>query len=172
MTPSVETKLVDLARIVAAKRFLVLMEGPISSGKTSSIEFLANRTGHRFVRISNNEHTDIHFAPTDVMEALNCLLDDNRELVIPETQEVVRPHPHFMLFAGQNPPGLYYALREIQRIVTVFRELQKRRQSSPVFESKHGFAIFRDLFRWASCDELRGASSHWVHASCGASETK
>ncbi|GME83467.1 unnamed protein product [Ambrosiozyma monospora] len=50
---------------------------------------------------------ELNLAPTDVLEALNRLLDDNRELFIPETQEVVRPHPEFMLFATQNPPGLY-----------------------------------------------------------------
>ncbi|KAG7818238.1 hypothetical protein KL928_003239 [Ogataea angusta] len=50
---------------------------------------------------------ELNLAPTDVLEALNRLLDDNRELFIPETQEVVRPHPDFMLFATQNPPGLY-----------------------------------------------------------------
>lgn len=50
---------------------------------------------------------ELNLAPTDVLEALNRLLDDNRELLIPETQEVVRPHPDFMLFATQNPPGLY-----------------------------------------------------------------
>lgn len=228
MTPSVETKLVDLARIISAKRFPVLIEGPTSSGKTSSIEYLAKRTGHRFVRINNHEHTDIqeyigtyvsepvtgklvfkegllvralrqgdwivldelNLAPTDVLEALNRLLDDNRELVIPETQEVVRPHPHFMLFATQNPPGLYAGRKVLsrafrnrflevhfedvpqaeletilcqrcriapsygQRIVAVFRELQKRRQSSRVFESKHGFATLRDLFRWAGRDAI------------------
>ncbi|KAI0822070.1 midasin [Trametes gibbosa] len=228
MTPSVETKLIDLARIIAAKRFPVLIEGPTSSGKTSSIEYLAKRTGHRFVRINNHEHTDIqeyigtyvsdpatgklvfkegllvralrqgdwivldelNLAPTEVLEALNRLLDDNRELVIPETQEVVRPHPHFMLFATQNPPGLYAGRKVLsrafrnrflevhfedvpqaeletilcqrcriapsygQRIVAVFRELQKRRQSSRVFESKHGFATLRDLFRWAGRDAM------------------
>ncbi|KAI0631943.1 midasin [Trametes polyzona] len=228
MTPSVETKLVDLARIISAKRFPVLIEGPTSSGKTSSIEYLAKRTGHRFVRINNHEHTDIqeyigtylsdpvtgklvfkegllvralrqgdwivldelNLAPTDVLEALNRLLDDNRELVIPETQEVVRPHPHFMLFATQNPPGLYAGRKVLsrafrnrflevhfedvpqaeletilcqrcriapsygQRIVAVFRELQKRRQSSRVFESKQGFATLRDLFRWAGRDAM------------------
>ncbi|RDX53520.1 midasin [Lentinus brumalis] len=228
MTPSVETKLIDLARIIAAKRFPVLIEGPTSSGKTSSIEYLAKRSGHRFVRINNHEHTDIqeyigtyvsdpvtgklvfkegllvralrqgdwivldelNLAPTDVLEALNRLLDDNRELVIPETQEVVRPHPHFMLFATQNPPGLYAGRKVLsrafrnrflevhfedvpqaeletilcqrcriapsygQRIVSVFRELQKRRQSGRVFESKHGFATLRDLFRWAGRDAM------------------
>jgi midasin len=228
ITPSVETKLVNLARIIATRRFPVLIEGPTSSGKTSSVEYLARRTGHRFVRINNHEHTDIqeylgsyisdpltgklvykdgllvralrsgdwlvldelNLAPTDVLEALNRLLDDNRELVIPETQEVVRPHPHFMLFATQNPPGLYAGRKILsrafrnrflevhfddvpqteletilcqrcciapsygQRIVSVFLELQKRRQTGRVFESKHGFATLRDLFRWASRDAI------------------
>jgi len=44
---------------------------------------------------------ELNLAPSPVLEALNRLLDDNRELVVPETQEVVRPHPHFMLFATQ-----------------------------------------------------------------------
>ncbi|KAJ7432805.1 P-loop containing nucleoside triphosphate hydrolase protein [Mycena galericulata] len=228
MTPSVETKLIDLARIVLTRRFPVLIEGPTSSGKTSSVEYLAKRTGHRFIRINNHEHTDIqeylgsyvsdpatgklvfkdgllvralrngdwivldelNLAPTDVLEALNRLLDDNRELVIPETQEVVRPNPHFMLFATQNPPGLYAGRKVLSRafrnrflevhfedvpqteletilcqrcriapsygkkIVSVFRELQKRRQSSRVFETKQGFATLRDLFRWAGRDAI------------------
>ena len=228
MTPSVETKLVDLARIILTRRFPILIEGPTSSGKTSSVEYLAKRTGHRFIRINNHEHTDIqeyigsyvsdpltgklvfkdgllvralrngdwivldelNLAPTDVLEALNRLLDDNRELIIPETQEVVRPHPHFMLFATQNPPGLYAGRKVLSRafrnrflevhfedvpqaeletilcqrcqiapsygkkIVNVFHELQKRRQSSRVFESKQGFATLRDLFRWAGRDAI------------------
>ena len=228
LTPSVHQKLIDLARIILTRRFPILIEGPTSSGKTSSIEYLAKRTGHRFVRINNHEHTDIqeylgsyvsdpltgklvfndglliqalreghwivldelNLAPTDVLEALNRLLDDNRELVIPETQEVVRPHPHFMLFATQNPPGLYAGRKVLSRafrnrflevhfedvpqaeletilcqrcriapsygkkIVTVFHELQKRRQTSRVFESKHSFATLRDLFRWAGRDAV------------------
>ena len=228
MTPSVERKLIDLARIISTRMFPVLIEGPTSSGKTSTVEFLAKKTGHRFVRINNHEHTDIqeylgtyvsdpisgklvfkdglllqalrrgdwivldelNLAPTDVLEALNRLLDDNRELFIPETQEVIKPHPHFMLFATQNPPGLYAGRKVLsrafrsrflevhfddvpqaeletilcqrcriapsyaQRIVSVFRELQKRRQTSRVFESKQGFATLRDLFRWAGRDAV------------------
>ena len=50
---------------------------------------------------------ELNLAPSEVFEALNRLLDDNREIFIPETQEIVHPHPHFMLFATQNPPGLY-----------------------------------------------------------------
>jgi midasin len=50
---------------------------------------------------------ELNLAPTDVLEALNRVLDDNRELFIPETQKTVKAHPLFMLFATQNPPGLY-----------------------------------------------------------------
>ncbi|KAE9976099.1 hypothetical protein EG328_002315 [Venturia inaequalis] len=58
---------------------------------------------------------ELNLAPTDVLEALNRLLDDNRELLIPETQEVVRPHPDFMLFATQNPAGLYGGRKHLSR---------------------------------------------------------
>lgn len=153
LTPSVQAKVVGLARTVLTRRFPVLIQGPTSAGKTSAVEYLARRTGHRFVRINNHEHTDIqeylgtyasdpdsgrlvfhegllvralrrgdwivldelNLAPTDVLEALNRLLDDNRELLIPETQEIVRPHPHFMLFATQNPPGLYAGRKVLSR---------------------------------------------------------
>ncbi|KAG9000235.1 hypothetical protein FRB93_012775 [Tulasnella sp. JGI-2019a] len=226
LTPSVQKKLIDLSRIILTGRSPVLIEGPTSAGKTSAIEYLARRTGHRFIRINNHEHTDVqeylgsyvsdpntgrlvfqdgllvralrngdwivldelNLAPTDVLEALNRLLDDNRELLLPETQEVVRPHPQFMLFATQNPAGLYagrktlsrafrnrflevhfddvpqaelerilsercqIALSRAQRIVSVFHELQKRRQAGRLFETKQSFATLRDLFRWAGRD--------------------
>ncbi|KAK4054525.1 AAA ATPase midasin [Microbotryomycetes sp. JL201] len=153
LTASVQRKVADLARAVLTRKVPVLIQGPTSAGKTSVVEYLAKRTGHRFVRINNHEHTDIqeyigtyvsdpdsgklvfqegvlvralrrgdwivldelNLAPTDVLEALNRLLDDNRELVIPETGEVVRPHPHFMLFATQNPPGLYGGRKVLSR---------------------------------------------------------
>lgn len=187
------------------------------------IEYLANFTGNKFVRINNHEHTDLqeylgtyisdasgklrfqegllvqamrqghwivldelNLAPTDVLEALNRLLDDNRELLIPETQEVVRPHENFILFATQNPPGLYGGRKvlsrafrnrflelhfddipenelefilqqrsrntsppDCKRIVTVYKELSRLRQTSRLFEQKDSFATLRDLFRWA-----------------------
>ncbi|POS87850.1 hypothetical protein EPUL_000412 [Erysiphe pulchra] len=129
---------------------------------------------------------ELNLAPTDVLEALNRLLDDNREILIPETQEVVRPHDGFMLFATQNPPGHYggrkilsrafrnrflelhfndipeeeletilktrcqnVAPSDCGRIVKVYKELSKLRQSSRFFEHKNSFATLRDLFRWA-----------------------
>lgn len=58
---------------------------------------------------------ELNLAPTDVLEALNRLLDDNRELLIPETQQTVRPHENFMLFATQNPPGLYGGRKILSR---------------------------------------------------------
>jgi midasin len=132
---------------------------------------------------------ELNLAPTDVLEALNRLLDDNRELLIPETQEIVRPHENFMLFATQNPPGLYggrktlsrafrnrflelhfddipenelhtilekrsqkVAPSDCERIVAVYNELSKLRQSNRLFEQKDSFATLRDLFRWALRD--------------------
>jgi midasin len=58
---------------------------------------------------------ELNLAPSDVLEALNRLLDDNRELLVPETQEVITPHPHFMLFATQNPAGLYGGRKVLSR---------------------------------------------------------
>ncbi|ODV93781.1 hypothetical protein PACTADRAFT_71717 [Pachysolen tannophilus NRRL Y-2460] len=152
ITPFVEKNMLNLVRATSGRQFPVLIQGPTSSGKTSMINYLANITGHKFVRINNHEHTDLqeylgsyisdqtgklvfkegilvealrkgywivldelNLAPTDVLEALNRLLDDNRELLIPETQEVVHPHPDFMLFATQNPPGLYGGRKILSR---------------------------------------------------------
>ncbi|KAI8971571.1 P-loop containing nucleoside triphosphate hydrolase protein [Mycotypha africana] len=227
ITPSVETKLYNLARVIMSRKFPVLIQGPTSAGKTSMIEYMAKKTGHRFVRVNNHEHTDLqeylgtyvsnnegklvfqegvlvealrkgywivldelNLAPSDVLEALNRLLDDNRELLIPETQEIVKPHPHFMLFATQNPAGLYGGRKALSRafrnrflelhfddipedeletilsrrcsiapsyckkLVKVYKELMERRQSTRIFEQKHGFITLRDLFRWAGRDSL------------------
>ncbi|KAJ1669103.1 AAA ATPase midasin, partial [Coemansia sp. RSA 25] len=176
VTSSVEAKIKSLARAVMCGRYPVLIQGPTSAGKTSMVQYLARKTGHRFLNL----------APSDVLEALNRLLDDNRELVIPETQEIVRPHPHFMLFATQNPAGLYggrKALsrafrnrfvelhfddipeRELQQIIVdsckvppthakllvdVYRNLTQVRAQTRIFEASHGFITLRDLFRWAN----------------------
>lgn len=58
---------------------------------------------------------ELNLAPSDVLEALNRLLDDNRELFVPELQLTVKPHPHFMLFATQNPPGIYGGRKVLSR---------------------------------------------------------
>jgi midasin len=48
-----------LSRAVLLRRHPILLQGPTSAGKTSLIEYLAKRTGHRFMRINNHEHTDL-----------------------------------------------------------------------------------------------------------------
>ncbi|XP_071685110.1 midasin isoform X2 [Lolium perenne] len=58
---------------------------------------------------------ELNLAPSDVLEALNRLLDDNRELFVPELQETVPAHPDFMLFATQNPPVLYGGRKMLSR---------------------------------------------------------
>ena len=152
ITPFVQRNMNNLIRAASTRKYPVLIQGPTSSGKTSMIEYLAKRSGNKFVRINNHEHTDLqeylgsyvsgadgklvfqegiliralreghwivldelNLAPTDVLEALNRLLDDNREILIPETQEIVRPHDDFMLFATQNPAGLYGGRKVLSR---------------------------------------------------------
>lgn len=58
---------------------------------------------------------ELNLASSDILEALNRVLDDNRELFIPETQTLVQAHPNFMLFATQNPPGLYGGRKTLSR---------------------------------------------------------
>jgi len=105
---------------------------------------------------------ELNLAPTDVLEALNRLLDDNRELLIPETQEIVRPHENFMLFATQNPPGLYGGRKTLSR---AFRNrflelhfddipedeletiLQQRSQHVSPSDCKRIVSVYKDLSR-------------------------
>ncbi len=151
LTDSVKRNLKDLVRVVSLGRLPVLLQGETSVGKTSLINYLAQLTGNKCVRVNNHEHTDLqeyvgsytadvvtgklifregvlvdamrqghwlildelNLAPSEVLEALNRLLDDNRELFIAETQETVRAHPRFLLFATQNPPGGHYGGRKL-----------------------------------------------------------
>jgi MoxR-like ATPase len=53
---------------------------------------------------------ELNLARSEILEALNRLLDDNRELFIPELNEVVKPAAGFRIFATQNP--LDYAGRK------------------------------------------------------------
>ncbi|KAH9607417.1 hypothetical protein KSS87_007507 [Heliosperma pusillum] len=69
----------------------------------------AVRNGHWIVL------DELNLAPSDVLEALNRLLDDNRELFVPELRETIRAHPDFMLFATQNPPTFYGGRKMLSR---------------------------------------------------------
>jgi len=152
LTQSAEINLRRLARAIAAGPWPVLLEGPTSAGKTTLVEYIAARVGHRVVRINNHEHTDVqeytgsfapdsngslsfqdgilvralkrgdwvildelNLAPSEVLEALNRLLDDNRQLYLPEINQVILPHPNFRLFATQNPSGAYGGRKPLSR---------------------------------------------------------
>lgn len=56
---------------------------------------------------------ELNLAPSEVLEALNRLLDDNRELHIVETQKVIKAHPNFRIFATQNPTEGYGGRKEL-----------------------------------------------------------
>lgn len=58
---------------------------------------------------------ELNLAPTEVLEALNRVLDENREIFIPETRELISAHPNFLLFATQNPPGRYAGRKFLSR---------------------------------------------------------
>ncbi|KAF2763346.1 midasin [Pseudovirgaria hyperparasitica] len=102
---------------------------------------------------------ELNLAPTDVLEALNRLLDDNRELLLPETQEVVRPHENFMLFATQNPAGLYGGRKVLSRAfrnrflelhfddipVEELTEILHRRTHVPESWCKRIVAVYKEL---------------------------
>jgi len=152
LTKSALTHLRRLSRAVASGPWPVLLEGPTSSGKTTLVEYLAARCGHRCIRINNHEHTDVqeytgsyiadsngalvfkegllvqalrrgdwiildelNLAPSEVLEALNRLLDDNRELFLPEINETIVAGPSFRLFATQNPCGAYGGRKPLSR---------------------------------------------------------
>ncbi|RKP02979.1 hypothetical protein CXG81DRAFT_10125, partial [Caulochytrium protostelioides] len=125
-TPCIARNKMHLARAAASGKYPVLIQGPTSAGKTSMVAYLAAKTGHRFVRVNNHDQTDLveyiggwqsEADGTLVFRegALNRLLDDNRELYLPETQETIRPHPEFMLFATQNPTGQYGGRKQLSR---------------------------------------------------------
>jgi midasin len=123
LTKSFQRLVNRLASIVAVSDFAVILEGPTSAGKTSTVQYLARKTRNKIFRINNHMHTDVqeylgsyspdaktgklrfqegilaqavrngywvildelNLAPSEVLEALNRLLDDNRELHIVET---------------------------------------------------------------------------------------
>ncbi len=56
---------------------------------------------------------EINLAPSEVLEALNRLLDDNRELYIPEMNKVIKAHKNFRIFAAMNPSENYIGRKDL-----------------------------------------------------------
>ena len=59
LTQSFISLLKILASAVSNTQNAVLIEGPTSAGKTSTITYLAELTKNKCIRINNHEHTDI-----------------------------------------------------------------------------------------------------------------
>ena len=107
------------------------------------------------------------------IRALTCrLLDENRELYVPELQETVKPHPHFMLWGTQNPPGAYGGRKQLSRAFrTRFLELHvgefpegelaeilhKRCAIAPSYAAKM-VAVMRDLERRRQASTMKQAT--------------
>eukprot|EP00850_Spirogloea_muscicola_P001971 SM000007S20931 [mRNA] locus=s7:964636:998915:+ [translate_table: standard] len=127
LTESVREHLKNLARAVLVRKYPILLQGPTSSGKTSLIEYMAGRTGHRAVRINNHEHTDLQeylgSYVTDTAGRLKfqegILVEAVRKgywIILDELNLMtIKPHPHFLLFATQNPPGIYGGRKVLSR---------------------------------------------------------
>ncbi|GJD10717.1 Midasin [Galdieria sulphuraria] len=58
---------------------------------------------------------ELNLAPNELLEALNRLLDDNREIYVPELAQTFRAHENFVLFATQNPSGEYAGRKQLSR---------------------------------------------------------
>ena len=56
---------------------------------------------------------EINLAPSEVLEALNRLLDDNRELYLPESNKVIKAHKNFRIFAAMNPSETYTGRKDL-----------------------------------------------------------
>jgi midasin len=59
LTPCFRTLVSRLASIVSVSDYAVILEGPTSAGKTSTVKYLGEITGNKVIRINNHMHTDI-----------------------------------------------------------------------------------------------------------------
>ena len=57
----------------------------------------------------------MNLAPTELLEALNMVFDDNRDFFIPEPQERIEAKQGFRLFGTQNPAGMYGGRKVLSR---------------------------------------------------------
>lgn len=102
VTPGTRRRLGALARAATLRRHPILLQGPTSSGKTSLVEYLAEKTGHRFVRINNHEHTDLQ-------EYLGSYITDENGACFDEKNAPRRKNPHermdvfFPSFSSREP---------------------------------------------------------------------
>ena len=89
--------------------------GSYTSDATGRLVFKLGVLGEAMVAGSWIILDELNLAPTDVLEALNRVLDDNRELFIPETGQTIVAAPGFRLFGTQNPAGQYGGRKVLSR---------------------------------------------------------
>ncbi|UKJ88720.2 hypothetical protein MACJ_001965 [Theileria orientalis] len=62
---------------------------------------------------------ELNLASSEILECLNRILDDNREIYISETNETIKCHEDFMIFATQNPSdSIYGGRKQLSRAFT------------------------------------------------------
>jgi len=88
---------------------------------------------------------ELNLAPSEVLEALNRLLDDNREIYIAETQTMLKAHPMFRVFATQNPTEGYGGRKELSeafrnRFISLFIPEIPLPELATVVEKRCGIA--------------------------------
>ncbi|CAN8073835.1 unnamed protein product [Agarophyton chilense] len=121
---------------------------------------------------------ELNLAPPDVLESLNRLLDDNREIFIPETGETVKAASGFRLFATQNPPGLYGGRKELSKaFLSRFVEIRveelpdkdllfilEKRSGIPQSFTRKMVAVMRELQVKRKCSGLFSGREGFVTA--------
>ncbi|ELA41436.1 uncharacterized protein VICG_01541 [Vittaforma corneae ATCC 50505] len=146
---------------------------------TASSEGIYFRPGPLITAMKNGHWIildELNLASSDVLEVLNRLLDDNKELYIPEIDECVIPHSNFRLFATQNlnyggRHGLAKSFRN--RFIEIFFYEKDENEMAEILERScklprsfikyimliytslkaertlNSFITLRDLFKWA-----------------------
>ena len=111
---------------------------------------------------------EINLAPSEVLEALNRLLDDNRELYLPESNTVIKAHKNFRIFAAMNPSETYAGRKDLSdafknRFIHIFfnnipnKELIniiQQRCELPLSRTEIMINIFSDLQMIRSQDKI------------------
>ncbi len=102
---------------------------------------------------------EINLAPSEILEALNRLLDDNRELYLPEKNITIKAHENFRIFAAMNPSENYNGRKDLSdafknRFIHIYfdnipneelKNIVQLRCNVPESRAKIMIEIFNDL---------------------------
>jgi midasin len=102
---------------------------------------------------------EINLAPSEILEALNRLLDDNRELYLPEKNITIKAHENFRIFAAMNPSENYNGRKDLSdafknRFIHIYfdnipndelKNIVQLRCNVPESRAKIMIKIFNDL---------------------------